>query len=107
MSDEKIVAITPQFERHPDADEPANPPESLDEWEALREADPEKLQALGMRRWADDLWLFPGEWFDAIPEGFEVTTILDETLKFDPEQQSRDIRFGCLAYGVEINGGNR
>lgn len=100
-----ITVITPQFEREDGKDsEPA--PASREDFEALREADVDDLEELGLRKWSStedgELWLFPGEWFDHIPAGLEVTSINEETREFDPENESRDIRFGCLAVGVEI-----
>lgn len=43
--------------------------------------------------------LFPHEWFNVIPEGFEVIGLWGEKYKFSKEL-SKDRRFGCLAYGI-------
>lgn len=48
-----------------------------------------------------DIILFPGEWHDIIPKGFVVTGLYGETYAFDPNIDGDDIRFGCLAYGIQ------
>lgn len=48
----------------------------------------------------EDVILFPGEWFDIIPEGFEVTDINGLTYRHNKETADDDIRYGCLAYGI-------
>ena len=47
--------------------------------------------------------LFPGEWYNIIPEGFEVTGLYGETYKFEKESSDDDIRFGCLPYGIKMD----
>jgi len=44
-------------------------------------------------------YLFPGEWYDYIPNGLEVVGIFGERYKFIHGQSDNDIRFGCLPYG--------
>lgn len=48
----------------------------------------------------EDVILFPGEWFDIIPNGFEATSLWGETVIFNPEKADDDIRFGCIPYGI-------
>lgn len=50
----------------------------------------------------EDEWvlLFPGEWFDIIPEGFIVTGLYGEQYPFKRKEADDDIRFGCLPYGI-------
>jgi hypothetical protein len=48
----------------------------------------------------EDILLFPGEWFNIIPEGFLVTDLFGEQYAFIKEKSDDDIRFGCLAYGI-------
>ena len=48
----------------------------------------------------EDIILFPGEWYDIIPDGFVVTGLYGEKYPFDNTTSSNDIRFGCLAYGI-------
>lgn len=44
--------------------------------------------------------LFPGEWFNAIPEGFITTGLYGEEEPWEKAKSDDDIRFGCLAYGI-------
>ncbi len=48
-----------------------------------------------------DIVLFPGEWFDAIPEGFMVTGLYGQTYPFHVALGDDDIRAGCLAIGFQ------
>jgi len=98
-----IRLTTPQFERE-DGKEPRPAPDREEDWEALREATDEELANLGLRKWSDDLWLFPHEWYDEIPVAFRIETINDRTEKFSPGTTDNDKRFGVLPYGVR-NGG--
>jgi hypothetical protein len=101
-----INVITPQFERE-DGKEPAPAPKTREDWAALRDASRETWAEMGMRRWSEEsgLWLFPGEWFDHIPAGFEVVDIHENRVVFDPDEMSRDQRFGVLAYGLRAESG--
>lgn len=105
MTDPDIEVVTPQFERV-DGEDPAPAPDGREEFEKLRGLDGERLEELGLRKWSaeSDLYLFPGEWFDHIPEGFEVTSIHGPTYEFHADRESRDTRFGALAFGVEAEG---
>jgi hypothetical protein len=67
---------------------------------ALRGMTCAQLAQLGCRRWDDSgLMLFPASWFDSIPPGFEIITILGLTLPFK-RTMSRDRRYGMLAFGI-------
>tara|TARA_R110002051_G_scaffold257868_1_gene316891 strand:+ start:21714 stop:22124 length:411 start_codon:yes stop_codon:yes gene_type:complete len=44
-------------------------------------------------------YLFPGEWYNHLPQGFEMVNIFGEKEKFVPGESDDDIRFGCLPYG--------
>lgn len=48
----------------------------------------------------EDIILFPGEWYDVIPDGFIVTGLYGEQYPFKKGDTDDDIRFGCLAYGI-------
>lgn len=77
---------------------PAAPPKDFD---ALRSMTKDQLQELGMREWDEEgLMLFPGEWYDFIPAGYEIVTITYSKEKFKPGKTDDDIRFGCLSYGI-------
>ncbi len=59
----------------------------------------EDLQTENLQK---DEWvlLFPGEWFDIIPEGFIVTGLYREEYPFKRKEADNDVRFGCLPYGI-------
>jgi hypothetical protein len=102
-SEEEIEVQTPVFERR-DGIEPDAPPATPTEYDLLKTLNDEELAAIGLQKWSDDedgcLWLFPGEWHEHIPEGYEVQTINREYEAFDPEISGDDQRFGMLAYGI-------
>ena len=64
---------------------------------------PDVLQALGCRLFDEmpsgDLWLFPGEWFNYLPDGLKVVSITGEQYAFDTKTCDPDTRMGLLAYG--------
>lgn len=47
------------------------------------------------------IMLFSKEWYNIIPNGFMVTGLFGETYEFERDVTDDDIRFGCLAYGVQ------
>lgn len=47
----------------------------------------------------EDVILFPGEWYNAIPNGFMVTGLYGESYSFEKSKSDDGIRFGCLPYG--------
>lgn len=61
------------------------------------------LLILCLQKWEDDHWLYPGEWYDYIPEGYEVVTITGKKEPFRKGKTDDDIRFGCLPYGFKRN----
>ena len=44
-------------------------------------------------------YLFPGEWFKHLPDGFIVIGLNGEQYPFDKTTSDDDIRYGCLSYG--------
>lgn len=44
--------------------------------------------------------LIPGEWYDIVPNGFEVTGLYGEQYPFEKGKSDPDIRYGCLPYGI-------
>ena len=48
----------------------------------------------------EDIILIPGEWYNAIPDGFIVTGLYGEKYPFKKGESDDDIRFGCLPYGI-------
>lgn len=101
-----VQIATPQFTRT-DKITPVNP--SIEVFEALPHLPDESLVALGLLRWDEaeagrrSLWLFPAEWYCAIPKGMIVETIMSRIEPFDPDTHGDDRRFGVLSYGVRPN----
>ncbi len=103
-NDEVNVSSRPA-ERLPGMPAPAAPPV---DFEALRELDTIALKEMGCGAWdapdADGkvLMLFPAEWYSSIPNGTEVVSIMDRRIFFIRGHTSRDVGFGCLAYGFRV-----
>lgn len=65
----------------------------------------EEAKELRFQRWDEEhpeLWLFPLYLVPIIPEGLEVTSIGGNKYKYEKDKADNDIRFGCVAYGIEI-----
>lgn len=93
-----ISIVTPQFDRGDDTAVSFEPDEAV--FQALPYMSEETLLGLGLQRWSDDHFLFPHEWYEHIPEGYEVVSILDEVEEFSTDTHHDDRRFGVLSYGV-------
>lgn len=122
MTRSKLRIRTPQFRREPGAPAPAAPPQDAQAWEDLRKLDRKALRELGLRPWndptADDsenahdakdsplktyvLMLFPGEWYEHIPEGYKIVDIFGVREVFEAGTTDNDIRFGCLPFGILV-----
>lgn len=81
------------------------------QWEALRTMNEAALRRRGLGAWSNEegdpakgLMLFPGAWYDAIPEGFAVVDIFGEAETFKRGQSDNDTRFGFLPYGIIAKG---
>lgn len=96
---EKVTVCTPQFERT-DGKEITVFPKGAEFLDALKAAPADILKDCGLRRWDCNTWLFPGEWYDHIPDDYIVTDINAMDEPFKKGETSNDIRFGCLAYGI-------
>lgn len=60
---------------------------------------------LRFRRWSDEtpnLYLIPLWLLPIIPVGTELTCISGAKIIYDGSNIDNDIRFGCIAYGIEI-----
>lgn len=88
-----------------------------DEWQpkdskefmgAIEELTLDQLKDMGFCKWNENtnLYLIPGEWYDKIPEGLPVVDVFDKEEIFSKETHGDDVRFGCLAYGIIIDGNN-
>lgn len=80
------------------------PPDAPKSFERLRTMTRTELHRWGLRMWSEEsgLMLFPAEWYDAIPEGFEVVTISGRTLVFERGVTDDDRRYGLLSFGIVV-----
>ena len=96
----------------------AIPPNGVEAWNELRKLPMLALDQLGLRAWNDPddpspgdverfgakvLMLFPGNWLNAVPPGFEVVTINGSVKKFDAAQEAGDRRGGVLSFGLLVD----
>ena len=96
---ETVECILPQFDRTDGRTVSIAPPNA--EWlDSLKNAPLKVLADLGLQCWDKNLWLFPAEWYDYIPEGYEVVDINDETEPFHKGISDDDSRGGALPYGI-------
>ena len=99
---EQLEIVTPQFTRT-DGLKIGYFPRTEREYDAIKAMSAENLKSIGCQIWDKENgkthWLYPGEWYDHIPEGYEVTDIMGNTEAFAPGVTDDDIRYGCLAYG--------
>jgi len=102
--DDELVVQTPQFER-PDDVEPAEPPLTHEAMDALKRADKDELDELGLSKWSDEtgLWLLPHEWHPHIPEDYPLLSILNEWTTRADMSANPDKRFGVLSVGIVPN----
>jgi len=107
------------------------PPETPESWRQLQRLTADQLHAWGCRLFSHyrdtpssdgrasqrdawfwevetradathELWLFPAEWYDAIPNGFPLTCIDGTIEQFVRGKTDDDRRFGMLAYGLMV-----
>ena len=102
--DEPVDVITPQFERQDGINVEWMPDDKMDIY-GLSDADDAELEELGLRRWNDDQWLFPVEWYDHIPDGTLIEDINGKVEEFERGVTDDDRRFGVLPFGIR-NGEN-
>lgn len=73
---------------------------------AVKKASTKVLFKLGFRAWDEpdktgkQLWLFPGNWYNVIPNGFTIYNFNGKPEKFKKGQTDNDTRFNCLPYGI-------
>lgn len=99
---DEVVCMTPQFERT-DSREIFYFPQTVEQYDRLKTLNEEMLREVGLQPWGEhDLWLFPHEWYNYIPEGYELMCITGELEPFKKGETDNDMRCGCLAYGVAV-----
>ena len=79
-------------------------PNSLEAYASLPEMTPEELDKLGLHRWETKPavsihWLYPLEWYDYIPDGLEIVSILGKVTEFEHGMTDKDDRGGAMAFG--------
>ena len=64
----------------------------------------EEARELRFMRWDDesDLYLIPLWLLPVVPIGTELTCISGDKIIYDGINVDNDIRFGCIAYGIEL-----
>ena len=97
-----LQVMTPQFERV-DGRKVTYFPTTPKEYEALKKLSPEDLKKVGCQVWekvdSKTLWLFPYEWYNVIPDGTKVYSIMWKEKVFKRGESDDDMRGGALAYG--------
>lgn len=96
---DEVGVVLPQFERI-DGKVITYVPTTVAEYDALKSAPENILKDIGLGQWDEKIWLYPAEWYEYIPEGYEVVDICGETEKFQRGVTDDDRRCGCLAFGL-------
>lgn len=70
----------------------------------LSEMNVEEACEMGFKKWDNksNLYLIPLWFKPLIPIGTELTSISGKKIIYNGENIDDDIRFGCLAYGIEM-----
>lgn len=98
--EDEVECQTPQFERT-DGKRILYFPQTAEQFDRLKTLDAELLREIGLQAWdSNGLWLFPCEWYDHIPDGYEVTDIFYKREPFQRGTTDNDMRFGALGFGI-------
>lgn len=77
--------------------------------EVMRRLDEDTLVRLGLKKWhgtdENEIWLFPVEWYENIPERFEIITIFERVKEFDRSEDLKEERGGVMPFGISRSGG--
>lgn len=68
-------------------------------FEELTKMTADELFDLGCQPWSGTHWLYPADWYLAIPEGLPVTDIFKQEQPFSRKTHDPESRLGMLAYG--------
>jgi hypothetical protein len=94
--------VTPQFKRT-DGRIITYFPDTVQEYEALKNLDESTLEKIGCQRWDiknnEIHWLYPSQWHAYIPNGLIVVNLMGKEAIFKKEKSDDDERFGALPYG--------
>ena len=97
---EKVEVLLPQFERI-DGRKIGYIPRTHREYKQLEAASTKVLVSIGCQQWDENIWLYPAEWYDFIPEEYIVVNINGKSEPFHKGVTDDDRRFGVLAFGFE------
>ncbi len=78
-----------------------NIPKTKEEFENLKTLSHKELIEKGLILWIEGHYLFPGEWYNYIPDGVEIISIFETKAYFNKNTSDSDIRCGALAYGFK------
>ena len=96
---DEVGCVLSQFERI-DGKVITYTPTTIAEYDALKNAPDDILKDIGLSQWDEKIWQYPAEWYDYIPEGYEIIDIRGEIKKFQKGITDDERRFGCLAFGM-------
>lgn len=95
-----VEYTTPQFTRT-DGKKVNYFPTTIEQYDKLKSCDRTALIFFGLQKWGENnLWLFPGEWYEFIPDGCKIIDINGQEEAFRKGSTDNDIRFGALSYGI-------
>lgn len=72
------------------------------DWDNLTREEARELRFMQWDEELPDLYLLPLYILPILPVGTKLTTIGGEEIVYDGTNVDNDIRFGCLAYGINI-----
>ena len=97
------INLTGSQHERTDGTTPEKCPETLEQFSQLMALSQEELLKRGCRIWNTfdnkEHWLYPGEWYDNLPEDLPIVTILNKFELFEKGITPSDTRYGMLAYG--------
>ncbi len=98
---ETVELILPQFDRTDNRTISVLPKDAA--WlDTLKSAPLDILRDIGLQCWDKNLWLFPAEWYEHIPEGYEIIDINFSAEPFQEGKTDDDRRSGALPYGILV-----
>jgi hypothetical protein len=81
-------------------------PKTKEFFDCLKTKTSKELKELGVGVWDSNekgtMYLYPKEWYNSIPEGYEVVGLFGNSHKFKHGVSDDDIRFGMLPYGFLV-----
>lgn len=79
---------------------------TIEELESLKNKTHEEIVKYGMRVWAKNEkyihYVYPQKWYDLLPEGLPIVSIMGEEEKFEKGKSDDEQRLGALSYGFIV-----